>query len=56
MTNEKLVNTFEEIAHVQKFFANQLQLFNRIREDLLQADNTGSSNSLDESLRHYLDV
>ena len=56
MTNEKLVNTFEEITHVQKFFANILPLLNRIREDLLQVENNGSNSNLNESLRHYLDV
>lgn len=48
MTNEKLVNTFEEIGHVQKFFANILQLLNRIRDELLQIESGGFTVSLNE--------
>lgn len=56
MTNEKLVNTFEEIGQVQKFFANLLHLLNRMRDELLQVENGVYTVNLNESFRHYFDV
>lgn len=53
MTNEKLINIFEEVSLLQGFFKEQLTYFQEIQQEIgIQNGNSEMS----ESFRHILDV
>ena len=53
LTNEKLVNFFEEISHLQGFFGNLLTFFQEIRHEIAEDDN---DEGMREPFKHLLDL